>query len=487
MSTQETIEEESAGSAQQNRAAQQDSATQQNSSTQQDSATHVADQAPAASGTASAGAPDANTSCPSSEDASHKPASPAEEDPLVTAGGHKVTADWLARFVLIWGGYAVSAFAGNAASYAGIWYVTESTGSPLALAALYVLAFLPMGLLSPFGGVLADKRNRKLIIIACDAILALSALAAAAWIVLAGPSFGAVALYCGTWGVVSGFRAPAFNATMPLLVPARHLMRVNTMDTLLGSISMIAAPALGILLYASFGLQASVFLGVVGATAAVVTMLLAKLPRLEPGAQAGVLRSLGEGVSSLAEKRGLLILTVGVSLGMLAYGPIDSLLPLMVSSHFGGDGFAASLLAAVMGAGMLVGALLLMAVNPKRKQARAIILASLVVGVAAFVSGLIPASGYWWFVACIGVLAIACAWFNAPLMTLLQNNIGQDKLGRVMGLLTAMNGLAIPVGTALGGVIAELTDTPMFFCIDGAFIIALGLAIAVPKSVRQLP
>ena len=140
-----------------------------------------------------------------------------------------------------------------------------------------------------------------------------------------------------------------------------------------------------------------------------------------------------------------------------------------------------------MGAGMLVGALLLMAVNPTRKLARVIVLASLVVGAAAFASGLIPASGYWWFVGCIGVLAIACAWFNAPLMTLLQNNIGPDKLGRVMGLLTAMNGLAIPVGTALGGVIAELTGTPMFFCIDGACIIALGLAIALPKSVRQLP
>ena len=483
MSNQETVEEKPVRGPQVGNAAQTEA---------QSSATATADSPTAPSiDTLSSPCAGASADAPVAS-AAHSPcagapAAYADEDLLVTAGGHRVPADWLARFVLIWGGYAVSAFAGNAASYAGIWYVTESTGSPLALAALYVLAFLPMGLLSPFGGVLADKDNRKLIIIACDAILALSALAAAAWIVLAGPSFGAVALYCGTWGVVSGFRAPAFNATMPLLVPARHLMRVNTMDTLLGSISMIAAPALGILLYASFGLQASVFLGVVGASAAVVTMLLAKLPRLEPGAQAGVLRSLGEGVSALAEKRGLLILTVGVALGMLAYGPIDSLLPLMVSSHFGGDGFAASLLAAVMGAGMLVGALLLMAVNPTRKLARVIVLASLVVGAAAFASGLIPASGYWWFVGCIGVLAIACAWFNAPLMTLLQNNIGHDKLGRVMGLLTAMNGLAIPVGTALGGVIAELTGTPMFFCIDGAFIIALGLAIALPKSVRQLP
>lgn len=79
-----------------------------------------------------------------------------EKDNDLTAGGHELPRDWLLRIVLIWSGYAVSTFAGNAASYAGIWYATETTGSPSALALLYVLAFLPMGLLSPLGGAIAE-------------------------------------------------------------------------------------------------------------------------------------------------------------------------------------------------------------------------------------------------------------------------------------------------------------------------------------------
>ena len=408
------------------------------------------------------------------------------ENRNLTAGGHELPRDWLVRIVLIWSGYAVSMFAGNAASYAGIWYVTEATGSPSTLAFLYVLAFLPMGLLSPFGGVVADKHNRKAIIIICDAILSASGIAIAVWIALAGPNVAAVAVFCAAYGFTAGFRAPAFNATMPLLVPERHLVRINSLDTLLGSVSMIAAPVLGILLYTSFGLQAAIVLGGIGAFTAVVTMLLAKLPRVTPQEQMGAWQSLKVGARALVDKRGLLVLTVGVSLGMLAYGPIDSLLPLMVSSHFGGDGFAASLVAAVMGAGLLVGALALMAANPRKKLARIIIAAAFVVGAGAFASGLIPSDGYWLFVACVGVLAIACAWFNAPLMTLLQKGIPEDKLGRVMGLFTAMNGLAIPIGTALGGAIAEVTGTPMFFTVDGVFILALGTGIALSKSVRQL-
>lgn len=410
---------------------------------------------------------------------------PGKESDL-TAGGHELPRDWLARITLIWGGYAVSMFAGNAASYAGIWYVTETTESPSALAFLYVLAFLPMGLLSPFGGVVADRRNRKAIIIVCDAILAASGIAIAAWIALAGPSVATVAVFCAAYGFTAGFRAPAFNATMPLLVPERHLVRINGLDTLLGSISMIAAPALGILLYMSFGLQAAILLGGIGAFTAVVTMLLAKLPRIAAQEHMGAWRSLKVGARALADERGLLVLTVGVSLGMLAYGPIDSLLPLMVAGHFGGDGFAASLVAAVMGAGLLVGALTLMAANPQKKLARIIIVAAFIVGAGAFTSGLIPPDGYWLFVACVGVLAIACAWFNAPLMTLLQKGIPEDRLGRVMGLFTAMNGLAIPIGTALGGAIAEVTGTPLFFTIDGTFILALGTGIALSKSVRRL-
>ncbi|MGN0262442.1 MAG: MFS transporter [Eggerthellaceae bacterium] len=402
-------------------------------------------------------------------------------------GGHKLPANWLMRIALIWSGYAVSAFAGNAGSYAGIWFVTESTGSPLALALLYVLAFLPMGLLSPLGGVIADKHNRKAIIIICDSILAANGIVMAAVTWTIGPNFAAVAAFCGVWGLTSAFRGPAFNATMPLLVPVRHLMRINSMDTLLGSISMIAAPALGILLYTSFGLEASLLLGGLGSLAAVVTMFLAKIPRLQAiQRELGPWASLKEGARALSAQRGLLILTVGVSLGMLAYGPIDSLLPLMVSQHFHGDGFAASLLAAVMGIGMLAGSLALMVVNPTRKLARIIVASSLIVGISAFASGFIPQTGYWLFVGCIGVLAIACAWFNAPLMTLLQKGIPEEKLGRVIGLFTAMNGLAIPVGTALGGVTAEITGTPLFFSIDGAFIIALGLAIAFSKHVRAL-
>ena len=110
----------------------------------------------------------------------------------LTAGGHPLPKNWLVRVVLIWSGYALSAIAGNAVSYSGVWYITETTGSPMALSLMYVLAFLPMGLLAPLGGVLADRHSRKKIIVACDAVMAVSGAVVATVMVLFGPSYAAV-------------------------------------------------------------------------------------------------------------------------------------------------------------------------------------------------------------------------------------------------------------------------------------------------------
>ncbi len=400
----------------------------------------------------------------------------------LTAGGHPLPKNWLVRVVLIWSGYALSAIAGNAVSYSGVWYITETTGSPMALSLMYVLAFLPMGLLAPLGGVLADRHSRKKIIVACDAVMAVSGAVVATVMALFGPSYAAVIAMTAVWGFMSAFRGPAFNATMPLLVPERHLMRINGLDAVLGSVSMIAAPPLGILLYTSLGLHACVILGCVGSVAAVTTMLLAKVPRVTTDRTAGPLQSMREGARTLAQARGLLVLVIAVSLGMMAYGPVDSLLPLMVSTQFGGDGFAASLVAVVMGAGMMVGSLTLMAANPKRGLTRIINVAAFVFGGFTVLAGLTPEGGYWLFVACVGVMAIVCAWFNAPLMTLLQRGM----LGRVMGLFNSLVGLAVPIGTALGCAVAELIGTPLFFCVDGALVVMLAVALLMSKSVREL-
>lgn len=416
------------------------------------------------------------------------PSSDANRGPIAAVGGRRLPRRWLAAVVAVWTGFAFTSFATMAANYAAVWYVTETTGSPLALAIVYVCAFLPVGLLAPLGGVVADRFNRKRVIILCDLFIAAMALVVGAVIAIGHVSFPLVLVMATACGVAQAFRTPSFNAAMPLLVPEKHLLRVNALDNLLSSISMICAPALGIFLYTTIGFQAVMFLDAAGALLSVLAMLTAAVPTIvaHDVANQSAFANVKSGWRELSATKGLPVVVLCVVLGMMAYGPLDSILPLMVSSHFNGNGYMASLVTAVFGIGMLAGSAALMVRGGSTWLARIIAVAAIVVGAATTVAGLLPTSMFVAFVVAIGVMAVACAGFNGPLMTLMQKNVSEEKLGRVMGLLSAFMGLGIPLGTALGGAVAQGIGVTSFFVVDGMVILGLGALLVFLPSVRTL-
>ena len=82
-----------------------------------------------------------------------------------SAAGLPLQKNWLSIIAVIWAGQAVSMTTSYAAGYAVVWYVTESTGSALMLSIMTIAVMLPVGLISPFGGIVADRHNRKAIMI----------------------------------------------------------------------------------------------------------------------------------------------------------------------------------------------------------------------------------------------------------------------------------------------------------------------------------
>lgn len=413
---------------------------------------------------------------------------PSPHAPELSAAGNALPKNWLAAISFIWAGQAASMVTSYAAGYAMVWYVTETTGSALMLALMSICAMLPIGLVSPLGGVLADRVNRKAIMITADLGIGVISLIAGFVIMAGDVSFALIALLAATRAIGQAFHSPAMMASMPLLVPERHLLRVNTLDQALASVASIGAPAFGIFLYTTLGFQWVMFLDFFGALIAVAGLALAKIPtvRDEAAAQENVFANLRDGLRAVTSCRGLAWLMLGVTMGTLIFGPMSAVFPLMTYSHFGGDGYAASITEAAFGIGMLVGSGILMALKGDTKLARIIAIAMVVVGAATAACGFLPSSGYWAFVALVVIMSAACAWFNGPLMTLIQRNVAEDKLGRAIGLFTAASGIAAPVGVALGGVLAEAIGVAPFFIVDGIACLALGAVIYLPKSIRAL-
>lgn len=409
-------------------------------------------------------------------------------EPLLSAAGRPLPKRWLAIIATIWSGQAVSMVTSYAAGYAAIWYVTETTGSALALSIMTIFALLPTGLLSPFGGVIADRFNRKAVMIASDLGVGVVSLGLGLLILAGDVSFALIALFAMARSIGQAFHSPAMMATLPLLVPDKHLVRVNTLDQLLMSVVAIGAPAFGILLYTTIGFHFVMFLDFFGAVAAAAGLILAKIPDVRDQEAAGqhALANLRDGWQALTAKRGLLMVMVAVTLGAMIFSPMSAVYPLMTYSHFGGDGFMASVAEAAWGIGMIIGSSIIMAWGGGKRLALLMVVACILTGIITITCGLLPSNAFPAFVALCGLMAIPCSWFNAPTMTLAQRNVPEEKLGRVMGLMTAGFGLASPIGVALGGALAEAIGVAPFFVVDGILCVILGAAMYLPKEIRDL-
>lgn len=395
-------------------------------------------------------------------------------------------------------------FTSYAASFAAIWYVTESTGSALALSFLSICAYLPQGLLSPFGGVLADRLNRKYLIILADSICGLASFALGLIILFGQVSFAAIVVMVIIRSAAQAFHYPALMALMPMLVPEKHLLRINTLDQLLLSVSGMAAPVLGIFFYTVVGFHSVMFLDFAGALIACAGMLLAKVPStkcasLSSNTQSSdntsnestsdkhhVLADLKEGWVTLKRVRGLFVLIILITLGMVCFSPMSSLYPLMTFDYFQGDGYMASIAEATFAAGLLIGSSILMVWGGGKKLTRLIAIACISFGLLCSVSGLISPNMFWIFAILCAGMGLVSAWFNGPMMTLIQRNTAEETMGRVIGIVNTGIALAGPVGIAAGGIFAEFMGVAPFFVVDGILCAFIGILIAAFKSVRKL-
>ena len=393
---------------------------------------------------------------------------------------------WLGPVAVIWVAYAITCFVAIATIYSMGWHVTTTTGDPIAIAAVSVCGLLPQGLLAPIGGVVADRVNRKSILLVCYAIIAVAAFAMAAVIWTGHLSLPAILAFSLVLGVRNGFRDPAFNALMPMLVPEQHLIRINMLDNLLSAASMILAPALGIFLYTAFGLGAPMLALAVGSALSMLTFATVSVPTVTKPVGARVRDELAGGFKVIAGHRGMLFLVLLFVVGLMAYGPFENLMPLLVATVFGGDGYAASVCAGAFGVGMLAGSMGLMALGERIALSRVIAGCAVIVGVFIAACGLLPGSMFPALVACAGLSGACCAGFAGPATTLLQKNCKPEYLGRVMGIFNSAMALGMPAGTAIGGAIAALTGVPSFFVADGVLMLAIGVGAVLSPALRSL-
>ncbi len=398
---------------------------------------------------------------------------------------------WLRNTTLFLSGQTISLFGSNLVQYAIVWYLTLQTKSGVVLMLATVFGFVPQAIVSVFGGVWADRHNRKLLVIGADATIAVTTLALALLLWRGVDGLWPVYLTLAIRSAGAGIQMPAVGALLPQIVPTTRLIRVNGINMSLQSALTIVAPAAAAAVFAAFGLQAVLFVDVV--TAVIGISLVAVIPVVTlvgTSERGGYLDNLGEGLryvrSHVVIRRTLFFFAAVFFL----CAPPGYLTPLMVVRTFGDEVWRLTANELAFGVGMLAGGAVIAAWGGLRDRMRMLVLTGFAFGVLAVAAGLsgdilgLP-------VACVPFLGamtlfgVAVAVYMTTTTTLFQEQIEPQMQGRVFGVQGIVTALAMPVGMTVFGPLADAISVEWVLVLTGALMVAVSLVAGrhAPRAV----
>ncbi|MEV0824727.1 MFS transporter [Nonomuraea rubra] len=395
---------------------------------------------------------------------------------------NKQIVPWRRNVALFLTGQTVSLFGSMVVQYAVMWWVTLETRSGLAVALYAVAAFLPQGLVSLFGGVLADRMNRRVLVIVADACIAAATLVLAMLMANGVTDLWIVLLAVAVRSVGAGVQTPAVQAIIPQIVPAEQLMRVNGIFQTINSAMALLAPAAAGAIYAAVGIVPVFFLDVVTAVAGIGLLALVAVPTLERAAGAGASSYRQDLVEGMRYIRANLVvrwlLIVYTIIFLLTVAP-SFVTPLMVARSFGSEEWMLAVLEIAFSLGMLLGGVLMSTALANRGRVGLILVA--VYGFGAVTVGLGLSTNLWVFYGFMFVLGLLVPPFSTPFMTLIQETVEATMHGRVFSYVSIVMALATPVGMVVFGPLADVVSVE-------ALLVAAGLATVVVMAIStRLP
>jgi DHA3 family macrolide efflux protein-like MFS transporter len=387
----------------------------------------------------------------------------------------------LRAFLIIWTGQAFSLLGSELAQFALIWWLTRTTNSPTVLALASMVGLLPQVVFGPIVGVLVDRWSRRAVMLAADTLVALSTLYLGYLFWTDAASIAAVFVVLFLRALGSTFHWPAMQASTTLMVPDRHLTRIQGMNQAMnGGLRIVAAP-MGALLLEWIDVAGIIALDVGTALLAIVPLLFIPIPRPQraPSASRGlaaIWQELGEGLQHVRARPALLIIMGQALLINLVLTPAFALLPILVTNHFRGEALQLAWLQAGFSAGLVGGGLLLGVWGGFRRRIHTTLFGLMGMGVGLLVVALTPATLLPVAAGGLVIVGAMLSLTNGPVHAILQATVAPEMQGRVFMLLRSLATLVAPLGLTFAGPISELVGVRFWFFAGG--VVTLVTAVA---------
>ncbi len=350
---------------------------------------------------------------------------------------------------------------------------------------LFFALFIPILFVAPIGGLVADRLDRRTILLACYGTLSVSSGVTALLVVTDVINPGLLLLMAFVVGVVFSFLGPALNAVAANSVPAYDLASAISLTAVVVNVTRVAGPIIAAPIVAA-GLFEVGWLAYSGAAA--VALLLMSRVRLTPyqpeSDSLGPLMRMRVGLAHARERRPAapaLLLVAVMSLCLVSH---IGLLPSFVEDELGQPRGRFAYVVAASGVGAIVGSFLAGSLARAPTIARA---ARFGIGYAASLLVFGLTSQFW---LAIVVQVVAGTFYFATmttLQTIVQAVVDDDKRGRVMSLFQIAWAGLVPFGTLAMGIVADPLRAGVRATIVGAAVIALAYSAALAVRSRHWP
>ena len=395
---------------------------------------------------------------------------------------------WKRNIALFLTSQTLSLFGTSIVQYAIMWHIVLKTQSGTMMMVYILVGMLPTFFTSLFGGVWADRYNKKHLINIADGSIAIVSLAIAMSLSAGFDSITMLMIAAGVRALGQGIQQPAVSSLIPFLVPEEKLLKVNGINSSIQSGTFLVSPIISAALMSLAPLETLFFIDVVTASIAIVILyFFVKAPHVNRASKSAEQTShfaeLMKGLRYIKSQHYLLMLIVLSGLFTIVLAPLAIMTPLQATRNFGPELWRLTAIEITFAGGMMLGGLLV-GLWCFRNKIHAIGTASIITGITTILFGVwtnfIP------YLVCMVIGGITVPYFNAPSMTLLQSKVAPEYLGRVLSVFTMLGSLAMPFGMLFFGPLADIVNINYILIGTGIVMMFLGTFYFSNKTLRTL-
>ena len=388
--------------------------------------------------------------------------------------------NWKKNAALFLTSQVISLFGSSVVSFSIVWFITRQPHSGLWVSLLTVSSYLPQFVVSFFAGVCADRYSRKKLIIAADTMIA----AFTCLLVLSFPRFTNTGIMMAALIVISfirsvgaGVQTHAVSAMIPSLVPEDKLMKINGYNASIQSAVQFAAPAAAGLVLSFMPLAAVLMIDVVTAVIGIGILCFVPVSVHKPAetlqsGKSSMFADMKNGFSYVLSEPALKYLLFSYGAFIFLCVPAGFLCSLYVTRYFSDSYIYLSGVELAGFAGMTAGGLLMASFAGNRDRMK-------IYGAGIAGCGVLPVmltfpKMFSVYLVLMAVFGIILTIVETASTTFLQENTQADMVGRVFGLYGSVYSLALPLGMAVFGPLADHISLKILMIVSGIALILLG-------------